>query len=214
MGRIPQDSSSLPHLSAASCSLGRCCLHTENTVEGLEYNPVCKGFIFIFKPALDFQEPKVQIEAGLIQPFHKQFSTMQFVQTDQISKTWLSSIIISLSFHVSASLATFHLPCLSSLKSDEHAKLRSYIQLCTFQQPCQISLRNLNIKQSLGFFFFFSLWIRQKSRRRQKLHSSILSRKGAFCTILQLVHQLTEEIWYCQIQFIPPQLEGQLDNRS
>ena len=157
MGRIPQDSSSLPHLSAASCSLGRCRLHTENTVEGLEYNPVCKGFIFIFKPALDFQEPKVQIAAGLIQPFHKQFSTMQFVQTDQISKTWLSSIIISLSFHVSASLATFHLPCLSSLKSDEHAKLRNYIQLCTFQQPCQISLRNLNIKQSLGFFFFFSL---------------------------------------------------------
>lgn len=48
-------------------------------VEGLEYNPVCKGFIFTFKPALDFQEPKVQIAAGLIQPFHKQFSTMQFV---------------------------------------------------------------------------------------------------------------------------------------
>lgn len=70
----------LPHLSlAASCFLDRCLLHTENPVEGLEHNPVGKGFIFTFKPALDFQEPKVQIAAGLIQPFHKQFSTMQFV---------------------------------------------------------------------------------------------------------------------------------------
>lgn len=59
---------------------------TENTVEALEYSPVCKGFIFIFKPALDFQEPKVQIAAGLIQPFHKQFSTMRFVETDQVSR--------------------------------------------------------------------------------------------------------------------------------
>lgn len=155
MGRNPQDSFSLPHLSAASCSLGRCLLHTENTAEGLEHNPVCKGFIFIFKPALDFQEPKVQIAAGLIQPFHKQFSTMQFVQTDQVSRPWLSSIIISPSFHVSASLAIFHFPRLSSLKSGEHAKLHSYTQFCTFQQPSNIFME---FKYNTGsFFFFFSV---------------------------------------------------------
>jgi hypothetical protein len=50
-----------------------------NSLEGLEHNPVGKGVIFIFKLALDFQEPKVQIAAGLIQPFQKHFSTMQFV---------------------------------------------------------------------------------------------------------------------------------------
>lgn len=48
--------------------------------------PSRQGFIFIFEPALDFQEPKVQIAAGFIQPFHKQFSTMRFVQNGQVSR--------------------------------------------------------------------------------------------------------------------------------
>lgn len=125
-GEAPKTPFSLLHLSpAASCFLGRCLLPTKNPVEGLEHNPVGKGFIFIFKSALDFQEPKVQIAAGLIQPFHKQFGTMQFVQTGQVSRPLAPQHIISPSFHVSASLAIFHFPCLSSLTSGEHAKLHT-----------------------------------------------------------------------------------------
>lgn len=38
-----------------------------------------------------------------------------------------------------------------------------------------------------------SLWVRQNLRSMQKLYSSMLSRKGVFCIILQLVHQLSKD---------------------
>lgn len=137
-------------------SLGRCLLYTENTVVGLEYNPVNKvSFLFSSLPQT-FRSQKFKSQQ-LIQPFHKQFATTQFVQTDQVSRPWLSSIIVSPRFHVSASLAAFHFLCLSSLKSGEHAKSHSYTHLSTFQQPFQISSRNLNITQEVCSLFLSRL---------------------------------------------------------